>query len=140
MASGHGVVKANQAYHPNRQVGRERFAGTVSQPTPDGGISTRDAGMTIQNNWEALRDSGMSAEDATYQLHNLVPPPDVSTPGRAPAEGTNPAWLGPSPNSDPHQATISAALPADVAAPADTQGYEPVGFLHAILGDYRPRS
>jgi hypothetical protein len=74
MASGHGVVKADQASHPNRQVGRERF----------------------------------------------VPEQPV--------------------NSDPHQAVMTGALPAEVAAPADTEGYEPVGFLHAILGDYRPRS
>lgn len=54
---------------------------------------------------------------------------------------TNPWWLnsGPPTNSDPHQAVMTGALPAEVAAPADTQGYHPVGFLHAILGDYRPK-
>jgi len=84
MASGHGVVKADQASHPNRQVGRERFA---PAPQPD------------------------------------------------------PWWMDEQPiNSDPHQAVMTGALPAEVAAPADTEGYEPVGFLHAILGDYRPRS
>lgn len=61
--------------------------------------------------------------------------------GGAVQPSPNPWWLntGPSPNSDPHQAVMTGALPTGVAAPADTQGYHPVGFLHAILGDYRPK-
>jgi hypothetical protein len=67
----------NTAFHPNRQVGAARFiqSASVSTPTPDGGISSRDAGMTIQNQWEHLRDLGMSSEDATARLHG-----DMSIP------------------------------------------------------------
>jgi len=77
--------------------------------------------MVIQNNWEALRDSGMSAEDATAQLHNLTPP--TPTPG---------PWSGlPFPgsaqfNSDPNQATMSGpTIPATVRAPAVTPTWNP---------------
>lgn len=67
---------ANTAFHPNRQVGAARFIqASVVTPTPDGGISSRDAGPIIQENWEHMRDLGMSGEDATARLHG-----DMSIP------------------------------------------------------------
>lgn len=69
----------NTAYHPARQVSRASVG--IAHPTPDGGISSRDAGMTIQNNWEAMRDAGMSGEDATARMHGdlSIPMPSIMT-------------------------------------------------------------
>jgi hypothetical protein len=42
-------------------------------------------------------------------------------------------------NSDPNDATISAAPPEDVAAPKETDNYEPWSPLSWAIGDYRPK-
>lgn len=60
----------NTALSPARQVSRlTPTVGTVSHPSPDGGISGDAAGPIIQSNWENMRDAGMSGEDATARLH-----------------------------------------------------------------------
>lgn len=101
----------NTAFHPGRRVD----AASVSTPTPDGGTDSRTAGPIIQSNWEALRDSGMSAEDATARLHTLTP---TVHPG--PASGTSPSWLTSQQFAPvaPNNATISGpTIPSTVRAP-----------------------
>lgn len=128
----------NSALHPNRQVGAARFIqGNVASPTPDGGISSRDAGPTIQANWETLRDQGMSAQEATDRLHTLPPPPAI--PGGPPS----PWWLnGQVPmNSDPNQAVMSGPTTVNNGSP-ETYDIEPrytnsYGPVADILNDHQ---
>jgi hypothetical protein len=97
MASGHGVAKANMAHHPNRQVHPERFRQGIgiASPTPDGGADPRTAGMVIQNQWEDMRDAGMSAQDATARLHgdlSIPMPQRMSDPVVAFIQDTQPRY------------------------------------------------
>lgn len=110
----------NRALSPNRQVSATRFQGSagVATPTPDGGASSRTAGPIIQQNWERMRDQGMSAQAATAALHTLTP----TIAPVPPVGGSTSWWMSGQPaNSDPHQATMSGpVIPAGVRAPDPT--------------------
>lgn len=77
------MSRQNTASHPARQVSRDalRASAGVAHPSPDGGADPRTAGPIIQSNWEAMRDYGMSGEDATARMHGdlSIPLPAVMT-------------------------------------------------------------
>jgi hypothetical protein len=99
----------NTAFHPAR---------VVNTPTPDGGADPDTAGPIIQANWERLRDSGMSATEATTRLHTLTPTVSTSS-HRAPAEGTSPSWLNSQqmPTAPNNASMHGPTIPRTVAAP-----------------------